>query len=238
MATTKPAGTQSSPQTTGASPIPSGTIQGPSCGPPRDYLIIRKEKLKKITDYYDSLLSNYTKSYTDYASQNSSVNSNDRTYANTTLKPKIENYNTQIINLSKNLIDAVNKDNDLILEQINELNTKSESIDTIMSDIKLLKEKDIDENILEKSQNDSLDITKSSAEDLDFTSQVYMGINILLVLLVIGLIAYLVYSNYKPKINNSVASTNSSNSTSTSTNNNIKKIYKTIKDNTKSTQSK
>ena len=229
MTTTQPAGTLA------ASPIPSGTIQGPSCGPPRDYLIVRKEKLKKITDYYESLLSNYTKLYTDFASQNSSINTNDRTYANTALKPKIENYNTQIINLSKNLIEAVNKDNDLILAQIDELKLKSESIDTIMSDIKVLKEKNIEENIFEKSQNDNLDMTKSSTEDLQFTSQVYMGINILLVLLVIGLIVYLVYSNYTPKSNtNSHASTNSS----TSTNNNIKKIYKTIKDNTKSTPSK
>ena len=85
-----------------------------------------------------------------------------------------------------------------------------------MNQLTVLKEKNIDENILEKSQIDNLDATKNSTEDLHFTTQIYMGINILLLLLVIGLIIYLVYSNYSTKtINN--------------TNNNINRIYKNIK---------
>ena len=61
---------------------------------------------------------------------------------------------------------------------------------------------------------DSLNNTIESAEDLEFTSQIYMGINILLVLLVIGLILYLVYSNFNASSNNS---------------NSINNIYKNIK---------
>jgi len=173
-----------------------------SCSQPLDYSVVRKKKIDTITGYYNTLLTEYTTAYTDFATQSNSVNTNDRTYANTTLKPKTEAYNTQIINLSKELIDAVNKDSDLILDQKNELDSKTQKIDTLIANIKLLKEKNIDLSITEKSQVDSLNTTKTGSDDLKMTSQIYMGINILLVLLVIGLIIYLVYSNFTTKNNN------------------------------------
>ena len=196
-------------------PTPTQTV-AESCGQPLDYSVVRKNKINKITGYYNTLLSEYTKAYTDYASQSNSVNTNDRTYADTTLKPKTEAYNTQIINLSKELIDAVNKDSDLILDQKNELETKTQQIDTLMANIKLLKEKNTDLSITEKSQVDSLNTTKTGSDDLKMTSQIYMGVNILLVLLVIGFILYLVYSNFTSKTNN----TNKTNN-----------LYKNIKSN-------
>jgi len=200
--------------------MPNTTMPTPlsdqNCGTPLDYSVVRKNKIEKITEYYNTLLTEYTKSYTDYARQSNSVNTNDRTYADTTLKPKTEAYNTQIINLSKELINAVNKDTDLILDQKNELETKTQQIDTLMTNIKLLKAKNTDLTITEKSQVDSLNTTKSGSDDLKMTSQIYMGINILLVLLVIGLILYLVYSNFTNKSNNT---------------NNINNIYKNIKSN-------
>ena len=187
-----------------------------SCNTPLEYSVVRKNNLNKITEYYNTLLNEYSKTYTDYASQSNSVNTNDRTYAETTLKPKTEAYNTQIINLSKELIDTVNKDTDLILDQKNELETKTQKIDTLMNDIKLLKQKNTDLSIIEKSQVDSLNTTKTGADDLKMTSQLYMGVNILLVLLVIGFIVYLVYSNFTTKSSNS----------------NMNNIYKNIKSNT------
>ena len=189
-----------------------------SCGTPIDYSVVRKNNLNKITEYYNTLLNEYSKTYNEYASQSNSVNTNDRTYAETTLKPKTEAYNTQIINLSKELIDTVNKDTDLILDQKNELETKTQKIDTLMNDIKLLKQKNTDLSITEKSQVDSLNTTKTGADDLKMTSQLYMGVNILLVLLVIGFIVYLVYSNFTTKSSNS--------------NSNMNNIYKNIKSNT------
>ena len=178
----------SAPTSTSA---PSASAQG--CTPPVDYTLLRQQNLKKITDYYNTLLNTYTSLYVTYSSQKNSENPSDREYSTTSLKPKIEAYNDQIIKLSKTLIETVNKDNDLILDQINELNTKNQSIETIMNQLTVLKEKNIDENILEKSQIDNLDATKNSTEDLHFTTQIYMGINILLLLLVICLIIYLVY---------------------------------------------
>jgi len=155
---------------------------------PLNYSIVRKQKIDKIINYYNELLKEYTKSYTDYTIDSNSLETDARTYAETTLKPKVEAYNSQIINLSKELINTVDRDIELILDQKKELDTKSKTIDTIMKEIKMLKNKKIDLSINEKSQIDSLNNTIESADDLKFTSQIYMGINILLVLLVIGLI--------------------------------------------------
>ena len=85
-----------------------------------------------------------------------------------------------------------------------------------MSDIKKLKDKKISMKILEKSEYDSLNITKEGTEDLHFTTQIYMGINILLILLIIGLVIYLVYSNSTDKTDNT---TTKPNNTATKPNN-------------------
>ena len=181
---------------------------------PLNYSIVRKQKIDKITNYYSDLLKEYAKAYTEYTLDSNSLESDARTYAETTLKPKVEAYNSQIIKLSKELIDTVNRDTELILTQKTELETKAKNSDTLMKEIKMLKSKKTDLSINEKSQVDSLNNTKEGAEDLEFTSQIYMGINILLVLLVIGLIVYLVYSNFNASSNNS---------------NSINTIYKNIK---------
>ena len=75
-----------------------------------DYKTLRQTNITKINDYYNTLLASYTKNYTDYSTQSVSQNVNDRTYADTTLKPQVANYNTQIINLSQSMIDSVDKD--------------------------------------------------------------------------------------------------------------------------------
>jgi len=171
-----------------------------------DYSVLRDQNIKKINDYYNTLLSSYTKNYSDYSKQLTSNNVNDRTYASTTLKPKVSDYNSQIINLSQTMINNVNQDNDLISAQKNELTSKMAKIDSIMANIKLLKDKDNEMSILTNARQDSLNSTKTGAEDMQFTTYIYIGISILLVLLIIGLIMYLVYSNYKTptKINNNL----------------------------------
>jgi hypothetical protein len=181
---------------------------------PLNYSIVRKQKIDKIINYYNELLKKYTESYTEYTIDSNSLESDARTYAETTIKPKAEAYNSQIIKLSKELIDTVDRDTELILDQKIELETKSKNIDTLMKEIKMLKNKKTDLSINEKSQKDSLNNTIERTEELSFTSQLYMGINILLVLLVLGLIIYLVYSNFTTTSNNS---------------NSINNIYRNIK---------
>jgi len=161
-----------------------------------DYAILRQQNIDKINKYYNSLLSSYTQNYKDYSNQTASSNINDRTYANTTLRPKVQNYNSQLINVSQSMIENVNQDTDLIMQQKNELVDKTHNIDTIMNNIQLLKDKDNEMTVLSQARVDSLNSSKTSAEDMNFTTYIYIGINMLMVLCVIGIVIYLVYSNY------------------------------------------
>ena len=168
-----------------------------------DYKTLRLNNITKINDYYNTLLASYTKNYTDYSTDSVSGNTSDRINAETILKPKVANYNTQIIKLSQSLIDSVNQDTDLILAQKDQLLKESQQVDTLINNINLLKDKDTEMTILSTSRNDSLTFTKSGSDNIQFMTYVYIGINILLVLIIIGLIIYMVYSNYTSSSGNS-----------------------------------
>ena len=199
------------------------TTNNQSCNTIFDYAVVRKNNIANITKHYQDLLDTYTKTYTEYSTNNVSSKDSDRQYARLTLKPKTEAYNTQIINISRELMKSVNKDTDLIVEQTQEIQKKQDHLHKTMDDIKLLRDKNAELKISEQSQEDNVKITQSGSDDLQFTSQIYMGINILLVLIIIGLIIYLVYSNFTSKKNN----TNSTNSP-----NSMNNLYKNIKVNT------
>ena len=208
-----------------AAPAPAGTPSSNSqtCNTPLDYAVVRQNNIAKITAHYQSLLNSYTKAYSEYATNNASTLKNDNDYARLTLLPQTEAYNKQIINISSELIKSVNKDTDLIVEQTKVLEDKNSQLNKIMDDIKILREKNAELKISEKSQEDNVKNTQDGSDTLQFTSQIYMGINMLLVLIVIGLIIYLVYSNFTSKKNN----TNSTNSP-----NSMNNLYKNIKVNT------
>ena len=161
-----------------------------------DYSVLREQNIKQINDYYTKLLDTYTKNYSDYSSQSISNDADKRQAANSLLKPQVINYNTQIINLSQSLINNVNQDTDLITDQKNQLSIKMSSIDTLMTNIKMLTDKDNEMTVLSGSRLDSLSSTKTGSEDMQFNTYVYIGICILLVLVIIGLIVYLVYTGY------------------------------------------
>ena len=181
------------PNTTNSNPVPS--LAKCNGGTPPNYSSLRKDNIDKIKTYYNKLLDEYTKAYTEYTTNKNSTIVADREDAEAILKPRAEEYNTQIINLSKELITSVNRDTDLILDQKNDLEEKQKQIDTLLKNTKMLKSKLKDSTISEKAHNDSLNITKTGTEDLQFTSHMYMAFNILLVILVVGFIIYLVYSN-------------------------------------------
>ena len=203
------------PNTTNSNPVPS--LAKCNGGTPPNYSILRKDNIDKIKTYYNTLLDNYTKAYTEYTTNKNSTIISDREDAEAILKPRAEAYNTQIINLSKELITSVNRDTDLILDQKNDLEEKQKQIDTLLNNTKMLKSKQRDSTISEKARNDSLNTTKVGTEELQFTSHMYMAFNILLVILVVGFIIYLVYSNSDTPTNNNQNSINS--------------IYKNIKKN-------
>lgn len=240
--TTIPAATATSASAASAAPAAASVSNSKKCNTPLDYAVVRKNNIAAITQHYQDLLSTYTKAYTDYSTNNVSSNKNDNDYARLTLLPQTEAYNTQIINISSELMKSVNKDTELILEQTKELEANDKKIDSLMDDIKLLREKITELKISEKSQEDNVKNTQSGSDDLQFTSQIYMGINMLLVLIVIGLIIYLVYSNFTSKKNNTNVTNSSStfSTSSTSTNsssptklmNGMNNLYKNIKVNT------
>lgn len=188
---------QTIPQTT-FSNIPTPTIpESSSCQVTiPDYSVLRQQNIAKINDYYTTLLTSYTKNYTEYSTQSASSNINDKTNATTIIMPKVKDTNTQIINLSQAMINNVNQDTDLINSQKSELSGIMEEIDSIIGNLSLLNDKDTEMTVLSGANLDSLNSTTSSAEDMKFTTYIYIGICILLVILVIGLIMYLVYSNY------------------------------------------
>jgi len=188
--TTRTQSTTSTQATRTTSPATCNSINIP------DYNTLRQDNLYKITTYYSELLGSYTQSYKDYSTQIASSNVNDRLYAKNTLKPKVDNYNQQIINLSEKMINNVNQDTDLIMEQKNELTTKTRQIDNLIENITLLKDKDNEMSVLTGARKDSLYSAQNSKEDMTFYTWVYIGICVLLVFIVIGIIIYIVFNNY------------------------------------------
>ena len=82
------------------------------------------------------------------------------------------------------------------MEQKNELTTKTRQIDNLIENITLLKDKDNEMSVLTGARKDSLYSAQNSKEDMTFYSWVYIGICILLLFIVIGIIIYIVFTNY------------------------------------------
>jgi len=160
-----------------------------------DYTVLRQSNIDKINNFYDNLLSSYTKNYSEYTKGSASTNVNERTNALTILKPKVQDANNQIINLSQTMINSVNQDADLINAQKNTLTQKMLQIDTIIASLSLLKDKDDEMTVLSAARDNSLSSTQNSTETIQFTTYIYIGICILMTLVVIGLIIYLVSSS-------------------------------------------
>lgn len=167
-----------------------------------NYETLRQQNLEKVNAYYDTLLSSYTSTYTDYATQSRGTK-NDQIYANTTLLPKYTNYNNQLINLSQSMINNVNQDMDLIAAQKDELATKISQIDTMMNNIKLLKDKDTEMTVLTGARNDSLSSTNEGLDQMNFSTYIFVGVNIFMLLVILGLVIYIVYSSFSSSNNKS-----------------------------------
>ena len=161
-----------------------------------DYAVLRKKNFNTINDYYNNLLSKYTTNYSAYTTQTNSSNQNDRTNAAVNLKGIVADLNTQMIAVSKAMIDSVDRDTDLILDQKNQLQKKTTTVDALNHDIKLLKDENDELITLSNSREDSLNSTKTSTDNKYFITYIYIGINILLICLIIGFICRLIYSSY------------------------------------------
>lgn len=211
MTTTSPQTTQPSTQTASSATrsASASASASASCGniyiP--DYSVLRQQNLDKINEYYKKLLGDYTSTYNQYASQSKGTKS-DQIDANTRLLPKQTNYNNQLINLSQSMINNVNQDMDLIAAQKDELTSKTRQIDNIMNNITLLKDKDHEMTVLIGARQDSLSSSSSGLDDMNFSTYIFIGINILVLLVVLGLVIYIVYSSYTASGNRAARSAN------------------------------
>jgi len=160
-----------------------------------DYTELRLQNLDKVNEYYNKLLGSYTSTYNQYATQSKGTK-NDQNYANTVLLPKYTNYNNQLINLTQSMIKGVNQDIDLIAEQKEELATKTRQVDTIMKNIALLKDKDNEMMVLTSARKDSLSSASDGLDQMNFSTYIFIGINVLVLLVILGLVIYVVYSSY------------------------------------------
>lgn len=190
--------------TTTTSSIPTGTMPSATINSSAscvnevipDFNVLRQQNLEKINNYYNQLLSSYTTNYREYTSQSASSNVNDRLYANTTIKPKVENNNQQLINTAQQMISSVNQDMDLISSQRDDLTKKTSIIDTTINNITMLKDKDNEMRVLTKAREDSLNTTSTGTDDIAFSTYIHIGLNILMLLIIVGFVFYLVYSSY------------------------------------------
>jgi len=160
-----------------------------------DYTVLRQQNLDKVNEYYNKLLGSYTSTYNQYATQSKGTK-NDQNYANTVLLPKYTDFNTQLINLNQSMINGVNQDMDLIAAQKDELTNKTRQIDTIMQNIKLITDKDNEMTVLTGARKDSLSSASDGLDQMNFSTYIFIGINVLILLVILGLVIYIVYSSY------------------------------------------
>ena len=117
--------------------------------------------------------------------------------------------------MSQNLINSVSQDTDLIAVQKTQLDLKMASVDTLMNNINLLKDKDTEMTVLSGSRLDSLTSTKAGTEGMQFDTYIYIGICVLLLIVIVGLMFYIVYTGYSTvnsqKNNTTSKSSNTSN---------------------------
>jgi hypothetical protein len=94
------------------------------------------------------------------------------------------------------MINGVNQDIDLIAAQKDELTNKTRQVDTIMNNIALLKDKDNEMTVLTGARKDSLSSASDGLDQMNFSTYIFIGINILILLIIIGLVIYIVYSSF------------------------------------------
>jgi hypothetical protein len=65
-----------------------------------------------------------------------------------------------------------------------------------MNNLTLLKDKDNEMTVLSGSRQDSLSSVKDGEDSVQFSTYIYIGINILAILMILGIVIYIVYSSY------------------------------------------
>jgi chromosome segregation ATPase len=159
----------------------------------KDYEDVRMEMKQDIDKYYSKILTGYTDNYNQYLSKINSSEQNDIDYATTQLKPKVIAYNKQLININKEMIKRANDVSSLIDEQKESLTTKRDKIKINYDKIDKLEKRRADlKTEVNSNKNYLADISDSSGNQNLYTS-IYIGINLLLFIIIIGVLIYMLF---------------------------------------------
>lgn len=150
-----------------------------------DYKTVREQNIKKINDYYTNLLESYSKDYKDYQQQSDSYNINDRTYAESKIKPRMMEYGQQFYKVNQSLIEKVNGETDLIADQKKELLDKKANVSALTEELDAMKKKDKQMSTTASSSKDSIKTMQETINFKEIINYVLIAINIICILLVI-----------------------------------------------------
>ena len=146
-----------------------------------------------IDKYYTKILTGYTTNYNQYLNKINSSEQNDIDYATTQLKPKVVAYNKQLVNINKEMIKRVNSVSELIDQQKEGLTSKRNEVKGNYDKLdKLEKRRDDLRTEVNGNQHHLEEISDSSGDKNLYTS-IYIGINLLLFIIIVGVLVYMLF---------------------------------------------
>ncbi len=140
------------------------------------YTELRKDKLDKIDKYFGEVLTNYSGLATSSASNVSNL---------------IASYNNQLKTINNELINQLNTSLDGLAEQHATLKQKQELYDTNTTLLKNLKQAIKDKTVEESAKAKNASETTQVVDNTKLWHYIFMGVNIALLLINIGLLVYL-----------------------------------------------
>lgn len=159
----------------------------------KDYEDVRSEMKQDIDKYYTKILTGYTTNYNQYLNKINSSEQNDIDYATTQLKPKVVAYNKQLVNINKEMIKRVNSVSELIDQQKEGLTSKRNEVKGNYDKLdKLEKRRDDLRTEVNGNQHHLEEISDSSGDKNLYTS-IYIGINLLLFMIIVGILIYMLF---------------------------------------------
>ena len=159
----------------------------------KDYEDVRSEMKQDIDKYYTKILTGYTTNYNQYLNKINSSEQNDIDYATTQLKPKVVAYNKQLVNINKEMIKRVNSVSELIDQQKEGLTSKRNEVKGNYDKLdKLEKRRDDLRTEVNGNQHHLEEISDSSGDKNLYTS-IYIGINLLLFIIIVGVLVYMLF---------------------------------------------
>lgn len=157
----------------------------------KDYETVRSEMKDKINKYYTDVLGLYTSTYDSYLENINSTDQDKIDYAVTKLKPDVKSYNDQLIRINQAMIDRVNNVSKLIDDQKKSLIGKRNEIDSNYVKIDKLKKRRDTLKVDISGNEDFLSQVDGRREQDTLYKSIYVGINILLLIIIIAGLVYL-----------------------------------------------